>query len=180
MYDTTKTSKQICPHCYRETEVLLDAGDEESVLGEFKCRHCRKKFTLLDAAKAKVSKNTGVYPGQDRTSPFYLEGVPPNSNAAKTHSIIAAILLIGIPISFRLAKKFAMKGSFGKFSQAAYDYLSDLFLKVLMGGDINTGSFEAFIRLGLFGLFCAVFFAILYSVVKIFRLDRKIVIKFKK
>ena len=138
---------------------------------------CKKKFTLLEAAEAKVSKNTGYYPGQDTTSPFYVEGVPPNSNEAKTHRILLIIILFSIPLSFRLAEKFAAKGSFGKFSQAAYDFLSDLFLKVLMGGAINTGSLEAFIRLA---IVCAVFFAILFYVVRRFRLDRKVIIKFKK
>ncbi|MDO5297457.1 MAG: hypothetical protein Q4F00_12665 [bacterium] len=176
-HDICQTSQQICPHCYRENEVLIDGGDGEYVLGSYTCKHCQKTFTLLEAAEAKVSKNTGVYPGQDPTSPFYLKDAPPNSEEAKSHKLIVGILLCGIPIIFRLAEKFAMKGPFSKFSQAAYDFLANLFLKVLMRSDVNTSSLEAFARLGIF----LAFFLFIFSVIaKIFKLDRKIVIKFKQ
>lgn len=147
-----KTSRQICPHCYKKTDVFIVAGDETSVLGKYTCSHCGKKFTLLEASEAKTYKNTGYYPGQDTTSPFYLEGVNPRSKGAIIYKILVGILLTFAPILY------------SRFLYSDGTPISDLCLRVIMGDNINTSPFEAFVR---FGLFLAVIGSILYFIGKI-------------
>lgn len=176
-HDICKRSWQICPHCYSETEVLIDVGDEESVLGKFKCRHCKKKFTLIEAAKAKVSKNTSYYPEVDRTSPFVNPNLPPNSPEAKEYSLKTAIIYISTAVIFYLAEKFAMNGALSTYSKNACEFLSNLFLKIIMGTDINTSPFQAFLRVCIIVI---VPMALLYLAVQLFKHNKKIVIKLKK
>ncbi|MDO5297448.1 MAG: hypothetical protein Q4F00_12620 [bacterium] len=175
MSEIYKTGHQICPHCYEKTDVLIDVHDEEGILGKYTCSRCGRKFTLLEAAEAKVHKNTGYYPGQDRTSPFYLEGVNPRSKEAMIYRILVCLLLIFGPILFNIFLEIDKPLSNDSPT-------SKLCERVIMGNSIHTSSFEAFVR---FGLFLAIIGSILFFIGKIckkllfkkLKIDRQIDIK---